>query len=138
MTRIRTRNEKTEIVLETDHENLSKPTTKATQEEINRILGMNYDVFVNSCCIQQGESDSFSKLTPSQAAQLLSSVLQLDFYSNCKIKAVDKCCTAKVSADKLEQACGYLKEKIEEQEKVQSLIKEKQDTLKTSEGTYSH
>lgn len=127
--RHRKRGDKTELILQDSVTDLSKPTIKSTQEEINKILGMNYDVFVNSCCIEQGESDSFSNLSPSQAAMLLSSILQLDFYASCKIKAVDKCIIAKTASDKRELANKYLSEKLSEYEKEEDLIKEKENNL---------
>ncbi len=129
VTRKRIRGTKTELFLEDNVCDLSKPTIKATQEEINRVLGMNYDVFVNSCCIEQGESGSFSNLDPSQAAMLLSKILQLDFYADCKVKATDKTVLAKMKTDKCEAANMYLQKKIDEFKQTESILKKKQNMI---------
>jgi len=80
--RKRTRGKKTELhFVEGSGElsnHLTRPVLKATQDEINKVLGMDYDIFKNSCCIEQGQADSFSKLTPKEAGQLILDILQLN------------------------------------------------------------
>ena len=55
-------------------------TIAETQDKIEKLLGMTYDVFTTTACIEQGKADSFSSMTPSEAKQLLLAVLHLDSY----------------------------------------------------------
>jgi len=92
--RTRTRDKKTqldfhEIIGEQGNE-LTRPVLKATQDDINKTLGMDYEIFRNSCCIEQGHADSFSKLAPKDAGKLILTILQLGDYSKYKMAAIDK------------------------------------------------
>ncbi|MFX0084226.1 MAG: AAA family ATPase [Candidatus Hodarchaeota archaeon] len=62
---------------------LSCKTIKETQNKIQDIIGLNYDLYRMSICFEQGKSDSFSILTPTAAKQSLVNLLQLDIYNKC-------------------------------------------------------
>ncbi|TDI96928.1 MAG: hypothetical protein E2O29_01460 [Deltaproteobacteria bacterium] len=108
---------------------LSRPVLKNTQEEINKVLGMNYDTFRNSCCIEQGEADSFSKLSPKEAAQVMLDILQLNMYDKYKKECIDKFMQSNTQKDKLDIACGYLEERLHQISDVKSIQKSKQTEL---------
>ncbi len=72
-------------------------TIKETQEYICDLLGMNYSIFKNSACFEQGASDSFSKLTPKEAKEVVINLLQLGIYDK-----VYKYCTSKASELRVE------------------------------------
>jgi len=96
------------ILVENKMQDISGPTLKSTQEEINKVLGMTYEVFKNSCCVEQGDSSSFSNLSPVDAAKLLTEILQLSRYKKYKDKATEMCIDYKSKSDKLEAANLYL------------------------------
>ena len=52
-------------------------TKSETQEELNKILGFDYDTFTSTACFEQGEADVFSKLDPSEAKKVVMKILQL-------------------------------------------------------------
>ena len=62
VTRTRTRDKKTTLSVESNSGNESGVVIKDTQERINRITGATYEVFKNSCFIEQGQFNSFSNL----------------------------------------------------------------------------
>jgi len=118
--RHRTRSKRTCLTLERitltvvePYVDLSRATLKDTQEEVNRILGMTYEVFKNSCCIEQGGAGSFSNLSPREAGKLILEILQLDKYGQYKTAAVDKCMTVRIEKDKLEAANENLQEHLD-------------------------
>ena len=53
---------------------LTGDTIKNTQEKIDGILGMDYEVFVKTSCFEQGKSDSFSNLTGQEAKSVLMNI----------------------------------------------------------------
>jgi len=118
VTRTRTRGKKTTLkfvrygAVTRDIVDMTRPLLKDTQEEINKVLGMNYEVFKNSCCIEQGKSSSFSELTPSQASKVLLKILQLDKYDqyNRVVSETLKSLAGELST--AEVSTGYLQEKL--------------------------
>lgn len=60
--------------------NLNGATLADTQAKINKVLGVDYDMFVNSSCIEQGKTDSFTNLSPKEAKRLLTQILRLNQY----------------------------------------------------------
>ena len=61
-------------------DDVSGATIDDTQNKIINILGMSYKVFRNSSCIEQGQANSFSNLTPADAASVILDILQLNKY----------------------------------------------------------
>jgi len=74
-------------------ESLVGATIAETQEKINKLLGMDYETFVNSSCLEQGRANSFTSLTPKEAKTLLMKILQLDAYEIYKERTKAKSLT---------------------------------------------
>ena len=55
-------------------------TLNETNARIRNLVGMDYDTFVNSAFLLQGRSDEFTRKTPSERKEVLSSILGLDLY----------------------------------------------------------
>lgn len=55
-------------------------TLNETNARIRNLIGMDYDTFVNSAFLLQGRSDEFTRKTPSERKEVLSSILGLDLY----------------------------------------------------------
>jgi exonuclease SbcC len=51
-----------------------------TQQEIDGLLRMSYETFVNSSFILQGKADSFTTKQPSERKQILAEILDLSYY----------------------------------------------------------
>lgn len=142
VTRTRLLNKSTNLSVERLDENdatgkeLSKSTARETQEVINSLLGMTYDTFRNSCCIEQGEADSFSKLAPKEAADIILSILQLNMYDTYKQECICKCLEAKQEQEKLTVACEYLTTKFHELSNIKQIQKEKTTELNKMQSEY--
>ena len=65
-------------------------TLKDTQLSVCNLLGMSYEVFRNSSCIEQGHANSFSSLTPAEAANVILDILQLNKYKQYRQLAAEK------------------------------------------------
>ncbi len=68
-----------------------KPITgnsiQQTQDEIIKVLHMDYDTFVNSAYLRQGHADEFTVAKPAERKQVLSNILGLSFYDELEQQA---------------------------------------------------
>src|SRR3989338_2312886 len=64
-------------------ESINGATIAETQKKIEGILGVDYDTFVCTACVEQGRADAFSTLTPKEAKQVLMRILRLESYERC-------------------------------------------------------
>jgi len=55
-------------------------TLKETQEYLLQLLKFDYETFKNTANFEQGDSDSFSKLTPKEMKLVVMKILQLDIF----------------------------------------------------------
>lgn len=69
---------------------LTDKTIRATQEKIDTLIGLNYESFINSAFLRQGQSNEFSKKTPKERKDILGSILGLDKFEKLKRISQDK------------------------------------------------
>ena len=55
-------------------------TIAETQVQINRLIRLEYDTFVNSAFLRQGRADEFTLRTPRERKEVLADILDLSFY----------------------------------------------------------
>lgn len=63
---------------------LTDKTIKATQEKIERTIGITYESFINSAFLRQGQSNEFSKKSPKERKEILAEILQLNQFEEQK------------------------------------------------------
>ena len=77
--------------IETDHfVPLTEKTIRRTQEVIDQVLGVDYDAFINSSFIRQGQSNEFSKKSPKDRKDVLAAILGLNRYEKARKLALDE------------------------------------------------
>src|SRR3990167_4087578 len=69
---------------------LKGKTIKETQKKIEEILGLDFDSFINSAFLKQGQSDEFSKKSPKERKEILANILGLNRFENLKRAAQEK------------------------------------------------
>ncbi|KKR96049.1 MAG: SMC domain protein [candidate division TM6 bacterium GW2011_GWE2_41_16] len=69
---------------------LTEKTIRATQDKINKTLGIEYEAFCNSIFLRQGGSAEFSKKNPKERKEILAQLLSLNIYEQVRKKALDK------------------------------------------------
>lgn len=87
---------------------ISGATIRETEQRIRDLLRMDYETFVSSCFILQGQSDRFCAAGPAERKKVLAQILGLDLY------------------DKLQEAA---KTKIKEQKEKTAVIRAKIESL---------
>lgn len=68
---------------------MTDKTIRATQEKIEKLIGLDYETFVNSSFIRQGQSNEFSKKSPKERKQILATILGLGHYDALQSKALE-------------------------------------------------
>lgn len=63
---------------------------RETQERIRDLLRMDYDTFVSSCVLLQGEADRFTMATPGERMAIFSQIIGLDIYDQLQEAAKAK------------------------------------------------
>lgn len=69
---------------------LTDKTIRATQGAIDRLLGLDFDTFVNSAFLRQGAANEFSKKSAKERKHILASILGLNQYDSLQQQALDK------------------------------------------------
>src|SRR5690606_644660 len=59
---------------------LTDKTIRATQEKIQSVIGLDYESFINSAFLRQGNSNEFSHKSPKDRKEILASILGLGNY----------------------------------------------------------
>lgn len=59
---------------------LTEKTVKATQDKIESLLGLDYETFINTSFLRQGQANEFSKKNPKERKHILATILGLSKY----------------------------------------------------------
>lgn len=59
---------------------MTQSSIRETQKQIIKLVGLDYETFINTSYFAQGRADIFSKKTPTERKQLLGEILGLDSY----------------------------------------------------------
>jgi exonuclease SbcC len=73
-----------------DWTSIAESTLRATQAKIIRVLRMDYDTFVHSAFLRQGQADAFTTKTPAERKQVLASILNLSVYDKLEESAKER------------------------------------------------
>jgi len=76
------------VELTINDEDVSLPTMVATQEKIDTVLGMTFDVFTNSVIFGQGLPFRFSQATDSERKKILDRILQFEWLHDARASAL--------------------------------------------------
>jgi len=102
------------------------------EDEIRRLLRMDYDTFVNTVCQLQGESGNFMDLGPADRRDLLAKVLRLNEYEVWADRAKDKAKELEGKIAQVEQEIAHLER---ERQKRPELLAALDDLNRRLQGT---
>src|SRR5579859_6549523 len=69
---------------------LTDKTIKTTQDKIETMIGLDYESFVNSAFLRQGQSNEFSQKSPKDRKEILANILGLTRYETLRKKSLEK------------------------------------------------
>lgn len=68
----------------------TEKTIRKTQQKIEQTIGLDYEAFINSSFLRQGQANEFSKKLPKERKDVLASILGLNRYEKVKKQALEK------------------------------------------------
>ena len=83
-------------------------TMRLTQEAIQEAIGLDFDSFVSSVFLRQGQSNEFSKKTAQERKQILAAILGIDQYERMRKRALEKLRALEVERDGVKQLQAHL------------------------------
>ncbi len=86
---------------------ITRNSLRETEAEIQRIIGMDYDTFINSAFLLQGRADEFTNKTPGQRKEVLGKLIGLGEYEELQEKAKTR---AREEGSKSSQVEGRLQQ----------------------------
>lgn len=118
---------------------LTDKTIRATQEKINSVVGVDFETFINSSFIRQGQSNEFSKKSPKERKEILASILGLDHYQKLQSAALEKIRSIQAEQQILRRLNAHAQTEIEKKEEVETVyIKTDQDEANIRQKIVSH
>jgi len=69
---------------------LTDKTIRETQNKIDSAIGLNYESFINSVFLRQGQSNEFSKKSAKERKEILLTILGLTHYEKVRKRALEK------------------------------------------------
>jgi DNA repair protein SbcC/Rad50 len=69
---------------------LTAKTIRETQKKIEDVLGLDFDSFINSAFLKQGQSNEFSRKSPKERKEILANILGLNKFEALKKAALEK------------------------------------------------
>lgn len=97
---------------------LTDKTIRATQAKIETTIGLDYDTFINSAFLRQGQSHEFSKKTPKERKDILATILGLDHYEKLRRLALDKAKEALTQKELGKVSLERIKTELEEKPRI--------------------
>ena len=84
---------------------ISGNSVRETEATVRKLVGMDYDTFVNSAFLVQGHADEFTTKRPAERQRVLGEILGLGYYERLQDRARQK---ARERADEIRQAQGQV------------------------------
>jgi exonuclease SbcC len=81
---------------------LTDKTIRDTQQKIDDLLRLDYDSFVNSAFLRQGQANEFSKKSPKERKEVLAGILGLNQYEEVRKRALEKARTLTLEKSNVE------------------------------------
>ncbi len=105
---------------------LTESSARATQRKIEDILRMDYDTFVHTAFLKQGEADAFTTATPKDRKLLLGKVLNLAQYEKYAATAREMARELEREMNQLDGRLAELREELARQQEYQETVQQLQ------------
>ena len=92
---------------------------RETQGNIEQLIGMDYDTFINSAFLLQGRADEFTNRTPGERKQVLAKVMGLEEYDRLQEQARERAAEKRREADRVEDGLERMGREVLRREEIQ-------------------
>lgn len=110
---------------------LSEKTIRDTQAKINNTIGLDYETFINSSFLRQGNANEFSKRSPKERKEIISTILGLNVYDTLKRAALEKAKIAAQEVTATQMLVAHTRNEIQELNTLLSTHQQLQEALST-------
>ena len=111
---------------------LTESNARATQRKIEDILRMDYETFIHTAFLKQGEADAFTAATPGKRKNILGKVLNLARYDRYALQAREEAKELQREVDRLEGRISDLAAELAQQQNYEEAMQRaKVDELQT-------
>ncbi|MGQ9463064.1 MAG: AAA family ATPase [Candidatus Fervidibacter sp.] len=117
------------------HPIVSSQKVRAVEDEIKRLLKMDYDTFINTVFVLQGQSGEFMNLDPAERQDLLSKILGLDAFEQIEEKTKAQAKTLNGQIEEGKRRLSEIERELSERPKVVKDFEKKQRERENSEET---
>jgi exonuclease SbcC len=87
---------------------------RETQQQINALLHMSYQTFINASFLLQGRADEFTARTPAERKQVLADILDLGAYATLEARARERARTLDDQLKGLQGRIGHLSQQADQ------------------------
>jgi exonuclease SbcC len=95
---------------------LSEATIRGTQAQIDNLLRLDYETFVNSAFLMQGRADEFTTKTPNQRKQVLSNILGLSLWERYEGLAKDHASQTSTEIQRIDGGLAEMDRELSQEE----------------------
>ena len=113
---------------------ISGSTIAETGDIIRGLVGLDYDTFINSAYLKQGEADHFTELPPTRRKEVLGSILNLEIYDRLADSAKEKANQASASMKMISDSIGFDRTRLEEESSINDSLKQAEADLKNAKS----
>jgi len=92
---------------------LTDKTIRATQAQIEETIGLDFDAFINSVFLRQGNSNEFSKKSPKERKEIIAAILGLAKYELLRKQALEKVRESALGGHLLTQQCQRMSDELQ-------------------------
>ena len=89
---------------------------RQTQFTISRIIGMDYETFINSAFLIQGRADEFTNKTPAERKDVLGKIIGLDQYNELQDRSRTKAQEKRRIGDDIEATFQFMRKELDRKE----------------------
>lgn len=102
--------------------NISGSIMSETADKITNLLQLDYETFINSAYLKQGEAGHFTDLTPNKRKEVLGAILNLNIYDRLSETAKTKADNAAASKKMLSDSVAMEQEKLAQETEIESAL----------------
>jgi len=138
--RRRRRGQSASLELQVQHDrqfqSLTAKGVKATQKQINELLKLDYDTFINSAYLRQGRADEFMLRSPTERKKVLAELLKLDQYQTLSEEAKDISRKLKGQSEQLEQSLAPTEKELAQTKTIEESLATVEANYQQLQATY--
>ncbi len=108
-------------------------TSRETQEEINRRIGMDYQTFANSAFVAQGHAGEFTRQGAAERKEVFRKILGMELYEELSVASSKREKDAKARLDAIEREVREKRETVAEQPRFEAEAQAARDARATIE-----